>query len=78
MPGRSALVGRESERERLGAALRRAAQGAGAIVLVAGEAGVGKTRLAQDAADDVKASTVWGRAGEGVTAPYGPILGALR
>ena len=78
MPGRSALIGRDSERERLGAALRRAAQGAGAIVLVAGEAGVGKTRLAQDAAGDVEGTTVWGRAGEGVTAPYGPILAALR
>jgi DNA-binding CsgD family transcriptional regulator len=78
MPSRSALIGRESERERLGAALRRAAQGAGSLVLVAGEAGVGKTRLAQDAADGLEASIVWGRAGEGITAPYGPIVAALR
>ena len=45
MPGRGALIGRESERERLGTALRRATHGAGSIVLVAGEAGIGKTWL---------------------------------
>ncbi len=78
MPGRSALVGRESERERLGAALRRAEQSAGSLVLVAGEAGVGKTRLAQDAADGLEASIFAGRAGEGVAAPYGPIVAVLR
>ncbi|HEX8860480.1 MAG TPA: AAA family ATPase, partial [Actinomycetes bacterium] len=39
------LVGRAPELARLAAALERAAAGAPATVLVAGEAGVGKTRL---------------------------------
>ncbi|HWM11187.1 MAG TPA: AAA family ATPase [Solirubrobacteraceae bacterium] len=78
MPGHSALIGRESERERLGTALRRATQGAGSIVLVAGEAGIGKTRLAQDLAEDLEAPILWGRAGEGAMVPYGPIVAALR
>ena len=69
MPGRAALIGRESERERLGEALRRAKEGDGSIVLVAGEAGIGKTRLAQDLAEALETPIVCGRAGDGATAP---------
>ncbi|MDF2740591.1 MAG: hypothetical protein K0S88_1959, partial [Actinomycetia bacterium] len=39
------LVGRAAEVARLNAALERAAAGRPAILVVAGEAGVGKTRL---------------------------------
>ena len=39
------LVGRDAEVARLKAALERAAAGRPAVVVVAGEAGVGKTRL---------------------------------
>ena len=78
MRGCGALIGREFERERLGTALRRATQGTGSIVLLAGEAGIGKTRLAQDLAKDLETPILWGRAGEGTTAPYGPIVAALR
>ena len=39
------FVGRVEELELLEAAMRRAADGAPAVVLVGGEAGVGKTRL---------------------------------
>src|SRR6266571_1785567 len=39
------MVGRSEELERLGRALERAASGRGGAVIVAGEAGVGKTRL---------------------------------
>src|SRR4029453_3369274 len=42
------LVGRDAEAAQLGAALERAAAGRPAIVVVAGEAGVGKTRLVTD------------------------------
>src|SRR5207247_2257301 len=39
------MVGRAEEIQRLGQALERAAEGHGGAVVVAGEAGVGKTRL---------------------------------
>jgi predicted ATPase/DNA-binding SARP family transcriptional activator len=42
------FVGREQECEKLIAAWERATQGSGRAVLVAGEAGIGKTRLAQE------------------------------
>jgi transcriptional regulator with XRE-family HTH domain len=42
------LVAREEERERLRALLQAAAEGAGQLVLLHGELGVGKTRLAQE------------------------------
>jgi len=44
------LVGRGKELERLDAALSRAAAGEPAVVLVAGEAGVGKSRLVAELA----------------------------
>jgi tetratricopeptide (TPR) repeat protein/transcriptional regulator with XRE-family HTH domain len=43
-----ALIDREAERERLLAVLDAVAGGAGRLVLLAGEPGVGKTRLAQE------------------------------
>ena len=39
------LVGRHAEVNQLGAALAQAGQGAGSILLICGEAGIGKTRL---------------------------------
>src|SRR5215472_8923577 len=39
------LVGRDADLSRLGAALARAGGGAGSIVVISGEAGIGKTRL---------------------------------
>jgi hypothetical protein len=49
--GRSAspFVGRRAELARLGDAIRRAASGNGGVVLLAGEAGVGKSRVVQEA-----------------------------
>ena len=46
------LVGRSAELALLGDALARAAAGSGSTLLLAGEGGVGKTRLAQAALDD--------------------------
>jgi predicted ATPase len=43
--GLTALVGREPERQRLTSAFRRTSDGAGGVVLIAGDAGVGKSRL---------------------------------
>src|SRR5262245_28666376 len=78
MPVRGTLVGRRAERERLGRALARARDGHGALVLVAGEAGIGKTRLAAEVADGSGATVLWGAAGRGATGPYGPVVAALR
>jgi DNA-binding CsgD family transcriptional regulator len=46
----SVFVGRDREREQLAAVLRTASAGAARVVLVSGEPGVGKTRLAAEAA----------------------------
>jgi DNA-binding CsgD family transcriptional regulator/tetratricopeptide (TPR) repeat protein len=77
------LVGRDAEAAQLKAALERAAAGRPAIVVVAGEAGVGKTRLVADLvgrAGEVGAVALTGGCldvGEGVLA-YAPLVEALR
>jgi hypothetical protein len=53
---RAPLVGRERERAELVSAWRRAEKGAGSVVLLAGPAGIGKTRLVEDVAADVGAA----------------------
>jgi predicted ATPase len=49
------LVGRAEELKGLERALRRAQSGRGSTVLVAGEAGIGKTRLASELATRARA-----------------------
>jgi len=78
------LVGRGAEVARLRAAIERAAAGQPATVLVAGEAGIGKTRLVTEAASYAAAGLgVVALAGgcldvgEGVLA-YAPVVEALR
>jgi DNA-binding CsgD family transcriptional regulator/tetratricopeptide (TPR) repeat protein len=72
------LVGRQAERERLAQGLKAARRGAGSLVLVAGEAGVGKTRLAEELARGAQVPVLWGRASHGGGTPYAPIVAALR
>jgi ATP/maltotriose-dependent transcriptional regulator MalT len=77
------LVGRDAEVAQLRAALERAAAGRPAIVVVAGEAGVGKTRLVAEllgAVGEVGAVALSGGCldvGDGVLA-YAPMVEALR
>jgi DNA-binding CsgD family transcriptional regulator len=77
------LVGRDAEVARLQAAIERAAAGQPATVLVAGEAGIGKTRLVTEALGHAGGLGVVGLAGgcldvgEGVLA-YAPVVEALR
>ena len=78
MTERSGLVGRRSERARLEGALERARLGEGSIVLLSGEAGVGKTRLAADLAAGSDAVLLGGAASHGGSAPYSPVVAALR
>src|SRR5829696_2607057 len=72
------LVGRTRERERLRSLLERARGGQGATVLVSGDAGVGKTRLTAVLGEAPGARVLRGTAVQGRTAPYGPLVEALR
>jgi DNA-binding SARP family transcriptional activator len=74
------FVGRDDELAVLGAAWDRAASGARHVVVVTGEAGIGKTRLATEAARRVSAQgglVLFGRCDEEAIVPYQPIVEAL-
>jgi len=71
------LVGRATELAQLAAAVERAEEGSGGIVLLCGEAGIGKSRLAAAATAEAGA-LLRGAASEGSAVPYGPIVDALR
>ena len=77
------LVGRADELQRLETALAAAAESRGSMVLIAGEAGIGKTRLASELAERARksgATVLSGRCidlvGSGL--PYLPLVEALR
>lgn len=75
------LVGREEERAALVSHLEAASGGLGGVVLIEGEAGVGKTRLLQEAARDAEwrdVQVLWGHCREaGGVAPFAPWVEAL-
>jgi predicted ATPase len=84
-PGRAppSFVGRAEELQLLERALAAAAEGRGSTVLIAGEAGIGKTRLASELGErarGVGATVLSGRCidlvGSGM--PYLPLVEALR
>ena len=79
IPGTPPLVGRAAERARLAAAWRAAASGHPRLVLVTGEAGVGKTRLVDELRARAAAVTAEARAypAEGPLA-YGVVTAWLR
>lgn len=74
-------MGRETERALLRAELEAALRGAGRLVLLVGEPGIGKTRTASALAAEARergASAVWGRCHEREGAPvYWPVVQAL-
>src|SRR4051794_3869078 len=80
------FVGRDAELAALTAALDAAVSGDPAVVLLSGEAGVGKTRLVEEAAERAGAAGAAGArvlagsciemGGEGL--PFGPLAHALR
>ena len=77
-----ALVGRDRELAMLRAALDAALAGHGGLVLIGGEAGIGKTVLAEVALDEARAAgalVLVGRCYDlAETPPYGPFLDLLR
>ena len=71
---RVTIVGREAEQERLREVVAQVSAGARRVVLMEGEPGVGKTRLAADAAlaaHEAKFAVGWGASAEGLSASYG-------
>ncbi len=75
------FVGRTRELERLHAMWSRAARGAGALVVVRGEAGVGKTRLTAELARAVHSEggrVFVGTTGSTESAPYQALVESLR
>jgi DNA-binding NarL/FixJ family response regulator len=78
MAGGAGLVGREPERRVLGDRLDRAAAGEGGLLLLAGQAGVGKTSLAEATLAARAVLVLRGGASEQGRTPYAPITTALR
>lgn len=78
----ASLVGREGEWRQLAAVWRAATAGSVQVMLIEGEAGVGKTRLAEDFLRWVRlegATVLRGRGYEAQTdIPYAPVVEALR
>ena len=75
-----ALCGRHAERERLLQLLKDARAGSRRLALLAGEPGVGKTRLASEvarAAHDEGAIVLYGRSDEDVAVSYQPFVESL-
>ena len=72
---RSRIVGRDSELARVGSLLDDALAGRGRLILCTGEAGIGKTRVAEEIAALAAArgaAVVWNRATDpGSSPPYG-------
>lgn len=75
-PGR--LIGRDSERAQIERAIALARNGTGSFILLAGEAGAGKTRLAREALASSGLPVFVAVSGPERTPPYGPLVAILR
>ncbi|MEY2433321.1 MAG: hypothetical protein QOC92_3046 [Acidimicrobiaceae bacterium] len=78
---RTAFVGREDERARLRKVWHQAAETGVALVMISGEPGIGKTRLAGELAGELHrdgAVVLYGRCDEETPLPYQPFVEALR
>jgi DNA-binding CsgD family transcriptional regulator len=72
------LVGRDRERADLERALAAVGDRHGGLLLLAGEAGIGKTRLATEVLQSTGSRWVAAGASQQSTFPYGPVVGAFR
>ncbi|MEA2132000.1 MAG: hypothetical protein QOJ85_4891 [Solirubrobacteraceae bacterium] len=80
IPAGLPFVGREAELERLCACWTEPGGGGRSAVVIGGEPGIGKTRLASELAHQVHeegALVLYGRCDEGLAVPYQPFLQAL-
>jgi class 3 adenylate cyclase len=81
-PGPSSpLVGREAELERLRASISDLTTGRGQVLLIVGDAGLGKTRMLRELRTGTGETATWleGRcASYGAETPYGPFVDLLR
>src|SRR5204863_8644276 len=80
-PNRTPYVGRVDERAALHRLVERAVGGSGAVVLISGEAGLGKTRLVEEVAQEARGRGMFIVRGqchdmEGA-APYHPFVEAI-
>ena len=73
----SGLIGRTQERRRLEVAVNTAASGRGSLLLLSGEAGIGKTRLAEEILGSGGVRFVRGAASPSGS-PYGALTAAIR
>lgn len=78
MAGSAELIGRKRERGVLDERLDRAAAGEGGLLLLAGEAGVGKTSLTEAALGECILLVLRGACSEQGRTPYAPVIAALR
>jgi DNA-binding NarL/FixJ family response regulator len=72
------LIGRDELRLELRRIFAELAGGRGGLVLLAGESGVGKTRLAIDAFDQSGLLVLAVTAGAATASPFGPLVSAIR
>ena len=80
-PDSCQFVGRDAELEHLRERWTAVCAGAFSAVVIGGEAGIGKTRLAREVARTVHeqgALVLYGRCDEGLAVPYQPFVEALR
>ena len=80
-PASSPFIGRDAELKRLRARWTEVREGARSTIVLGGEAGIGKTRLASELARTVHgegALVLYGRCDEGLAMPYQPFVEALR
>ena len=74
----AALVARDDEIASLRSALDKARAGEGSLVLLSGDAGVGKSALASALAEQAGVTVLRGAAAQTRTEPHGPLVAALR
>ncbi|MEA2123711.1 MAG: hypothetical protein QOI80_493, partial [Solirubrobacteraceae bacterium] len=72
------FIGRDDERARLQAALAAAHAGRGSLLLVSGEAGVGKTRLVEEVVGAADGTLFVRGVAVAGSAPFGPVVASLR
>jgi predicted ATPase len=74
------FAGRAAEQELLGDVVRDAVAGVPRAVVIHGEAGIGKTRLAREICSDLELNMLWGSCVHfgSASVPFAPITGVLQ